>query len=361
MSVLIAGWFSFTDGLATTGDLHAAELVHRWLTGAGYPCEVAIVPPFGKGIDWRSADPAAYTHVVFVCGPFGQYPGELQFLSRFAECCLIGINLSMLIELERWNPFDLLFERDSSIRTRPDITFGLPAKKTPVVGVCLVEAYGYPEGAVDRANSAISGLLTSKEMAVVAVDTRLDCNAVGLRTPSEVEALVARMDVVVTTRLHGMVLALKNGVPVVAIDPQTNGGKILRQAKTVGWPFVLREDTMTDDALLLAFEYLLDSCGAVEGSGVCSPCLCSRAGRSRSTHFRISARDSKGTGSEFSQGRPFDGGESRPHRAASDESKPCARRLGSRIPEGGASQRALDLEFLSCLARCGLILLGPQW
>jgi polysaccharide pyruvyl transferase WcaK-like protein len=125
------------------------------------------------------------------------------------------------------------------------------------VGVCLVEAYGYPQGAVDRANSAISRLLTSKEMAVVAIDTRLDCNAVGLRSPSEVEALLARMDVVVTTRLHGMVLALKNGVPVVAIDPQTGGGKILRQAKAIGWPFALREDTLTDDALLLAFEYCL--------------------------------------------------------------------------------------------------------
>lgn len=87
VSVLIAGWFSFGDGLATAGDLHAAELVYRWLTGAGYPSEVATVPPFGNGIDWRSADPAAYTHVVFVCGPFGQYPGELEFLSRFAECC----------------------------------------------------------------------------------------------------------------------------------------------------------------------------------------------------------------------------------------------------------------------------------
>ena len=110
---------------------------------------------------------------------------------------------------------------------------------------------------MDRANSAISGLLTSKEMAVVAIDTRLDCNAVGLRSPSEVAALLARMDVVVTTRLHGMVLALKNGVPVVAIDPQTGGGKILHQAKAVGWPYVLREDHLNDDALLLAFEYCL--------------------------------------------------------------------------------------------------------
>ena len=257
MRILVAGWFSYEDGLATAGDLHAAELVHRWLTDAGYPCDVAVVPPFGCGVDWRTTEVAAYSHVVFVCGPFGQYPGELRFLDRFAGCCLVGINLSMEVALDRWNPFDLLFERDSSVRARPDITFGLPASKTPVVGVCLVEAYGYPAGAVDRANAAISRLLSSREMAVVAVDTRLDSNVVGLRSPSEVEALLARMDVVVTTRLHGMVLSLKNGVPVVAIDPQTGGGKIFRQAGAIGWPSVLREDTLTDEALLRAFEYCL--------------------------------------------------------------------------------------------------------
>jgi len=257
MRILVAGWFSFMDGLATAGDLNAAELVRRWLSGAGYPCDVAMVPPYGRGIDWQLAEPAAFTHVVFVCGPFGQYPDELRFLDRFAGCRLIGINLSMLIELERWNPFDLLFERDSSARSRPDIAFGMPAAKTPVVGVCLVEAYGYPEGSVDRANSAISRLLASREMAVVAIDTRLDFNTVGLRSPSEVEALLARMDVTVTTRLHGTVLALKNGVPALAIDPQPDGGKILRQAETVGWPCILRGDALNDQALLRAFEYCL--------------------------------------------------------------------------------------------------------
>ena len=255
--MLVAGWFSFPDGLATVGDIQAAELVRQWLIGAGYRCDVAIVPPFGRGIDWQSADPADYSHVIFVCGPFGQYPGELRFLSRFSNCCLVGVNLSMLIPLDQWNPFDLLFERDSSLRSRPDITFGLPAANTPVVGVCLVEAYGYPEGAVHRANSAIARLLQTREMAVVAVDTRLDSNTVGLRSPLEVEALLARMDVVITTRLHGMVLALKNGVPVVAIDPQTGGGKIVRQAETIGWPVVLREDGLSDEALLGALEYCL--------------------------------------------------------------------------------------------------------
>ena len=72
-------------------------------------------------------------------------------------------------------------------------------------------------------------------MAVVAIDTRLDANRTGLRTPAQVESLIARTDVVVTTRLHGLVLALKNGVPAVAIDTvarrrEGDGGRPRRSA-----------------------------------------------------------------------------------------------------------------------------------
>jgi exopolysaccharide biosynthesis predicted pyruvyltransferase EpsI len=66
-------------------------------------------------------------------------------------------------------------------------------------------------------------------MAVIAIDTRLDENRTGLRTAGEVESLIARMDVVLTTRLHGMVLALKNGVPAIAIDSVAGGAKVRRQ------------------------------------------------------------------------------------------------------------------------------------
>src|SRR4030095_1797218 len=118
-----------------------------------------------------------------------------------------------------------------------------------------VESY---EGAsVAEADAAIDRLVASGGMVPVNIDTRLDLNSTGLRNAAEVESQLARMDVVITTRLHGMVLALKNGVPVVAIDPQTSGGKILRQAETIGWPLVLREDTLSDEALVRAFEYCL--------------------------------------------------------------------------------------------------------
>src|SRR5262245_38153346 len=145
MKALVAGWFSFKDGLSTAGDVRTGELVCRWLAQAGHACDLALAPPFVGGVDWTTADPTAYSHVVFVCGPFVQYPGELKFLERFASCRLVGLNLSMQVPLDAWNPFDVLFERDSSARARPDLTFGCHASRVPVVGVCLVEAYGYPD------------------------------------------------------------------------------------------------------------------------------------------------------------------------------------------------------------------------
>jgi polysaccharide pyruvyl transferase WcaK-like protein len=62
-----------------------------------------------------------------------------------------------------------------------------------------------------------------------------------LRTPREVEALIARMDVVITTRLHRTVPALKNGVPAVAINSVSGGAKIKRQAEALGSPAALEE------------------------------------------------------------------------------------------------------------------------
>jgi polysaccharide pyruvyl transferase WcaK-like protein len=65
------------------------------------------------------------------------------------------------------------------------------------------------------------------------------------------------VDVLVTTRLHGLALALKNAVPVLAVDPMGDGAKILKQAKTVGWPLAFPADTMTDRQLWDAFDYCL--------------------------------------------------------------------------------------------------------
>ena len=229
LRALVAGWFSFEEGHATAGDVLAGEVACDWLKQAGLEVELAMVASIGRGCDWRTVDPARYSHVVFVCGPFQRGELEFEFLSRFAGCTLIGLDLSMLLPVESWNPFDFLIERDSNRAAHPDIVFGARGAHVPVVGICRVEAYD--SASVSEANAAIDRLVASSKVVAVEIDTRLDENGTGLRNAAEIESLLARMDAVVTTRLHGLVLALKNRVPVVAIDPEPGGAKVRRQAQ----------------------------------------------------------------------------------------------------------------------------------
>jgi len=259
MQILVTGWFSFDVGHTTAGDLLAKDVVCGWLREAGYDYHVAATVPFVGDVEWFSADPSSYTHVVFVCGPFRPGSPLAEFLDHFAGCRIIGINLSMLEPVNVWNPFDFLIERDSTERSRPDLTFLSPQITIPVIGVALVHPqseYGSKQRH-SNINRAVQELIAGRDVAVVQIDTRLDNNSVGLRSANQVEGLISRMDLIVTTRLHGLVLALKNGVPAVAIDPISGGAKIKQQANTIGWPVVFTPETVTHRALQGAFDFCL--------------------------------------------------------------------------------------------------------
>jgi Polysaccharide pyruvyl transferase len=258
MKTLIAGWFSFEQMGATAGDLLARDVALEWLGEAGRVCEVALAPPFEGGVDWRAIDPSEYSHVVFVCGPFGNGWPVTDFLEKFRGRMLLGLNLTMLEPLEIWNPFDLLLERDSSRTARPEMAFASTQPIVPVVGIVLVHSQMEYKGGVHQlANQAIARLRAARSMAAVEIDTRLDKNDTDLRTPAEVESLIARMDVVLTTRLHGMTLALKNGVPAIAIDPIAGGAKVRRQAQTINWPVCFTADRLDYRELDQAFSWCL--------------------------------------------------------------------------------------------------------
>jgi hypothetical protein len=260
MRALVAGWFSWAGYGATAGDLMAADVARGWLAEAGVSHDAALAPPFQGGVDWREVDPRAYSHLVFVCGPFRNIgPAITDFLDRFAHCYRVGLDLSMIHPVAEFNPFHLLLERDSDRTVRPDLSLLCQQDKVPVVGLCLVhpqKEYG-TRGRHTEAGAAARALLASREAAVVPIDTRLDENATGLRTPREVESLVARMDVLVTTRLHGTVLALKNGVPAVAIDPVAGGAKVKRQSDVLGWPTVFTPEQLDEAESGRAFDRCL--------------------------------------------------------------------------------------------------------
>lgn len=261
MKILVAGWYSFEQMGATSGDLLARDIVCGWLERADRPYDVAVASPFTRGVDWRAVDPASYSHVVFVCGPFGNGPPLDAFLQRFKGCSLVGVDVTLLEPLELWDPFALLWERDSTRHARSDICFLGERAHVPIVGLVLIEQQPeYGERSCHReANAALCSLAASREVAAVHIDTRLDVNSTGLRTTSEIESLIARMDVVLTTRLHGMVLALKNGVPAIVIDPIAGSAKVKRQAECIGWPIVFSAENVTRDALEKSLDYCLSA------------------------------------------------------------------------------------------------------
>jgi Polysaccharide pyruvyl transferase len=259
---LVMGWFSFEKADATAGDLIAKNVVCEWLESAGRTFEVALAPPFAGGVSLASIDPATYSHVIFVCGPFF----KTNLLRRYEGSKLVGVNLSMVEPVEEWNPFDLLLERDSSQVSRPDITFLAAsesplreARKGPAIGVVLMDPHEVPADSAhhEAANRAIGRIVESRDCSAVSIDTRLDIpNRSGLRAPAEVEAAIARTDLVLTTRLHGLVLAIKNRIPAVAVDPIPGGGKLTRQARAISWPLVFAPGTPKAD-LERAFDLCL--------------------------------------------------------------------------------------------------------
>lgn len=244
MRVLITGWPSFLNGEATAGDVLAMEAVQETLARAGVAAELAWSPVFRpSGPSLAEAEPGRYTHLIFACGPlFGEQVQRLH--ERYAHCRRIAVGVSVV---DPADPAALGFHeviaRDGDGRQpRRDLSAQRPMPDVPVVGVAL--APGQPEYGTRRAHDQVEAELTrwlnTKDCARVPFDTRLDLY--GWRnptTPAQTEAIIRRCDLVVTSRLHGMVLALKNGVPALAVDPVVGGAKVAAQALAWGWPAVL--------------------------------------------------------------------------------------------------------------------------
>lgn len=243
MRILVTGWFSFEHGEATVGDLRAAEVACGWLDDAGLPYELATSPAFGHGVTWWEVDPGDYTHLLFVCGP--AHGDQLDaLLDHFSTCRRVAVDVSLT---PGHRPdFDVVLERDSLRAARPDLAIASAREPLPLVGV--VRAHDQPEyGRAfghEEAHDALDRVLDAEGVALVNLDTRVDPRETGRRTCAQVEAAIAGVDVVATTRLHGLVVALKGGVPAVAIDPVRGGGKVTAQAAALQWPYVYGLDDL---------------------------------------------------------------------------------------------------------------------
>ena len=242
--VLIVSWASFLHGEATAGDVLAMEAAAEALGAAGFTCDLAWSPVFRPGgRTLQDSPPADYTHLVFTCGPVHGWQVE-RLHQRYRGCHRIAVGVSVIDPADpAVTGFHHVLPRDGpGMPGRLDLAGAVPVPAVPVAAVILAGAQ--PEYA-DRGRHSpltaeIGGWLATVDCARVPVDTRLahgDWRSPA--TAAQVEAVISRADVVVTTRLHGLVLALKNGVPALAIDPVAGGAKVAAQAAAWAWPVLL--------------------------------------------------------------------------------------------------------------------------
>ncbi|MEU8455232.1 MULTISPECIES: polysaccharide pyruvyl transferase family protein [Streptomyces] len=243
--ILLVGWFSFPDGEATAGDVLALRRVEDVLDRAGLEHDAVWSPHFRPGaLHFDAVRPGDHTHLVFVCGPLhGPQVEELH--ARFPGCVRIAVGVSVIDPRSAAvTGFHRVLARDAPNREPVrDLAASAPQLlSTPVAGVILT--HGQREYGERRRHAEVAEVLTrwlgGKDCARLPLETRLDAHDWRLAgTAAQVQSVLARLDVVVTDRLHGMVLALRAGVPALAVDPVEGGAKVTAQAHACGWPAVV--------------------------------------------------------------------------------------------------------------------------
>ncbi|HEY0937168.1 MAG TPA: polysaccharide pyruvyl transferase family protein [Trebonia sp.] len=242
--VLVAGWPSFIDGEATAGDVLAMEAVAAELGRSGVRCEMAWSPVFRPGeLTLGEADPACYSHLVFACGPL--IGPDIEALhQRFAACRRVAVGVSVIDPADPAAAgFHAILARDSpGAPPTGDLAVTPQPSRLPVAAVIHV---GEQREYAGRARHGTVSLSLARWLpgcgcALLPLDTRLDSRDWRLcRTPAELESVLRRVDLVITMRMHGLVLALKHGVPVLAVDPVAGGAKVTAQASAWRWPAVV--------------------------------------------------------------------------------------------------------------------------
>ncbi|WP_280401492.1 polysaccharide pyruvyl transferase family protein [Nocardia carnea] len=254
MRVLVTGWSSFVHGEATAGDVLGMRRVGETLAAAGIAHETAWSPGFRpEALHLDEADAGRFSHLVFVCGPaHGAQVRELH--ERYASCRRIAVGVSVLDPADTAvTGFHRVLARDDPDTARPDMSVSATTTTVPVVGVVFAPGqaeYG-PARRHHAVHDALERWLSGLDCARLPLDTRLagddwrHC-----ATPDQLASVFARLDAVVTTRLHGVVFALRAGVPVLAVDPVAGGGKVTAQAAALGWPALLSAEQALDPSMV---------------------------------------------------------------------------------------------------------------
>jgi len=264
---LIFGPFGVRDRACTFGDVQAAEVVASWLTEKNIEYDIVNEVSYSeKSIKFKKINPKIYNILFYVCGPFGIGSfGPLDIEKDFKHCKKIAINVS--IDRDDINSYqgyiDYIIARDSKTIKNPDLVFNIKNTKVPVIGVFLVHPNGPKElRCHENIQKQLWNFFYKTKYARIDLDTlittRKHKNKTRVYSSDILNSLICKCDVIISTRLHGIVYALKNKIPVLAIDPIIGGGKVQKQIESIKWPCFLSGENATAENISLEMKKILE-------------------------------------------------------------------------------------------------------
>jgi hypothetical protein len=198
-------------------------------------------------VKWLRVNPRAYSCMAFVCGPL---PEDLYFkilFSRFRRTRRAAVGISVINE-ERpaMRLFDRIVARDGRSEQYFDLAYSeLPEESVSVrrrhVGVCLrghQSEYGDAECAAKRLDDMLTDVARRFDAPAQLISTIVTPE----NSPERIHQLFAEAKLVLTTRLHGALLALQHRVPFVAIDQICGGRKVKALVDKLQWPYLFAAD-----------------------------------------------------------------------------------------------------------------------
>lgn len=265
---LLLGWYGTFEGHGTVGDLRSLEAAVSHLVARGHAVTHATAAALdiagAERADWQAVQPESFDAVLFVCGPIlRQHPETGAFFDRFRHRNLAGLGVSLLPpdHFNHLNPFARVFARqglpemfgDIAVTASAAANIAAPMSSTserrrdaPVIGLALrgvQNEYGAENLLADEAAALFAALTDVVARHGDARITMLENHLVRAGVPpDDIERAYARCDLVLTTRFHGAVIAMRQGVPFIALDHIRGGAKVLPLLRDSGWPAVGRVD-----------------------------------------------------------------------------------------------------------------------
>lgn len=252
-------WWGSLPGGVTIGDLMAVNNLSAELHARGHPHAILSHPRFAmEGHVKCRTLPLVTSEVrtlVFVCGPLLSDPRLLKLFSMFPAARKLAVGVSVLagesginrlvsgfVARDGMSPcfFDLALDdvKPVSVRNRDR-----PLR----VGLCFrgrQREYGSANCKAGRAEALLERAATAISSRLVRISTELAYNS-----PDHIRAQLEEVDLVLTTRLHGSLLPLALGKPVIAVDQIVGGAKVLPLLTRIEWPYVVPVEKASEERL----------------------------------------------------------------------------------------------------------------